>query len=217
MIGSSVEILIVDDRRLVNEGIAALLKQQERYHVIGQALSGKEALRFLNTQSPNVVILDHEMPGENGLEVLQQIRAGFPQIKIIVVTFMVAESLIREYVQSGVDGFVLKHDSSNELVFAIDQVMHGGHFYSSGVTQILSGTSPHGSHANQNKETVQSLTPSELEILGMIGKGHTVEEISKLRKTSLKTVRRQKQNIMDKLDVHKEIKLMRLAIEQGLA
>lgn len=215
MMDSSIDILIVDDTRLVNEGIAALLNQQAKYNIIGQALSGKEALRLLNTHSPQVVVLDHQMPGANGLEVMQQIRTRHSDVKIIVLTYMVSEQLIREYIQSGVEGFLLKHDSANELVFAIDQVMQGEHYFSSGATQILSGTMP-SSSSDQDQMLLSTLTPSELEIFGLIGKGQTVEEISKSRKTSLKTVRRQKQNIMDKLDVHKEIKLMRLAIEHGL-
>ncbi|MGD1845545.1 MAG: response regulator [Salibacteraceae bacterium] len=209
-------LLIVDDRRLVNEGLAALIGQYPRYQVEGQALSGKEALRFLNQKKVDVVILDHQMPGQNGLKVLAEIQSRFSSIKVIVVTYLLEELVLRDYVKAGVEGLVLKHDSSAELVLALDQVSNGGRFFSSGVTQMLSGAPVIlGTSAPSNVLNV--LTPSEREILSFIGKGHTVQEIATLRQTAVQTVKRQKQNIMDKLDIHKEIKLMRLAIEEGLA
>ena len=209
-------VLIVDDFRLVNEGIAALLGQSPRHEVIGKALSGKEALRLLNQQKADIVVLDHQMPEENGLEVMANIHKYYSGVKIIVVTYLLEESLLREYVQSGVEGLVLKHDTSAELILSMDQVANGGRFFSSGVTQALS-KGPISSNQHACKKVLRVLTPSEREILSLIGKGHTVKEISSMRHTSIKTVKRQKQNIMDKLDIHKEIKLMRLAIEEGLA
>ena len=124
------------------------------------------------------------------------------------------EYLIRSYLKQGVDGFLLKFDSALELDFALQEVMSGQTFYSSGVAKILSGT---GAKSDSQLPDLSVLTKAELSILALIGEGFSAQEIGQKRNTSEKTVNRQKQNIMDKLDIHRESNLVRVAILAGLA
>lgn len=210
-----VKVMVVDDKCLVNEGIAALISKDQSFRVVDKPLSGEACLNMLKNQPVDLIILDHNMPGQTGLQTFKQIKANHPLTKVIALTFFAEESLIKAYIDEKVHGFLLKSDTSAELLFALHQVAAGQQFFSSGVAKILSGQKLTLPKENDTAE-VSSLTPAELNVLVMIGQGMSVSEISAKRFTSIKTVNRQKQTIMDKLGIHKETKLMRFAIESGL-
>jgi len=211
------KLLIVDDTRLVNEGISSLLANEVGLQVVGNAMNGMECLHFLKKNPVDVILLDHQMPGQNGLETLEKIRKIKFPVKVILLTFLNEKNLINAYMDLGIEGCMLKQDSPHEFIFGIHQVARGEVYLSSSVAKVLAGrrvstTVPQAGPAIN----VESLTRAEWQVLTLIGQGMSVEEISLQRKTSVKTVSRQKQNIMDKLDIHKETKLMRFAIDHGI-
>lgn len=214
---NKIRILTVDDTRIVNEGMSSLLSMEEDLEVAGKVLSGEDCLRWLRINSADIVLLDHQMPAQNGLETLSAIReAKFP-VRVILLTLLAGEHLIQQYFDAKVDGCVLKHDSPDELIFGIRAVAKGEAYYSTSVSKVLSGNFNQQKRWNtSSSEDIQRLTKAELQVLSMIGQGLSVEEISLCRSTSVKTINRQKQNIMDKLNIHKETKLMRFAIEHGI-
>lgn len=209
-------LLIVEDRQLVGEGFASMLRQSEALEVLGVVNSGDDCLAMLAATPADLVVLDHQMPGKNGLQTFEEIHSRWPETAVVVITFLAQASILRTYLRKEVRGLMLKSDSASELLFGMEQVARGNHFISSGVSLLLNG---HGcsDELASSVEGIERLTPTELEVLAFIGRGMTTAEISQERHTSEKTVRRQKQNIMDKLTVHREAKLVRLAIEAGLA
>lgn len=211
------KVLIVEDMPLVNEGISLLLNKEPNLKVVGSAKTGPECLQFLKKHLVDLVVLDHQLPGQTGLEILCQIQAVSRKIKVVLLTFLFEEKLIRKYLDSGVAGCLLKHDSPQEFTYGIQQVAKGESYISSTVSQVLNGQLGRTPNAPKaHRDNLESLTKAEFQVLTLIGKGLSVEEIGKTRHTSVNTVGRQKQNIMDKLDIHKETKLMRFAIELGL-
>lgn len=211
-------ILLVDDTRLVNEGISSLLSKEADWDIVGNVFSGEACLDFLQENTVDVVLLDHQMPGLNGLQTLSQIRQQSLTVKVILLTLFNEKSLIQAYLEVGIEGCLLKNDSPHELVFGIRQVILGERFLSSMIAQLMASTVHETvTPGIQKTEMLESLTKAERQVLAWIGKGLSVEEISTLRHTSVKTVSRQKQNIMDKLNIHKETKLMRFAIDHGIA
>ncbi len=214
---SVVRILVVDDMPLISEGLSLMLAKENNLSIVGKASNGAECMQFLQQQAVDLVLLDHQMPGQSGLEIMHQIRENNKQLKVVMLTFLIDEQLVKNYLEAGANGCLLKHDSPAEFVYGIQQVVAGRQFLSSTVSKVLSkqlvgdsGVKPVPS------ENLGELTKAEREVLSWIGRGLSVEEIGQIRKTTTSTVSRQKQNIMDKLDIHKEIKLMRFAIEQGL-
>lgn len=211
----SVKVLIVDDKCLVNEGISALLSKGEEFDIVGNVLNGQACLEMLRQTPIDLVLLDHNMPGKTGLQTFKEIKDSHPFTKVIALTFLAEESLIRAYLNENIHGFLLKSDTSAELLFAARQVVLGKPFFSSGVAQALSGQVQSNTSTHVDAD-LSLLTPAELNVLTLIGQGLSATEISDKRFTSVKTVNRQKQTIMDKLGIHKETKLMRFAIQQGL-
>lgn len=213
----TINLLIVDDTLLVNQGICSLLQAEQDMAVVGNALNGQQALTFLREKKVDVVLLDHHMPGKSGLQTLQQIRGEKLPVKVILLTLLEDKSLIKSYMEVGIEGCMLKQDNLHEFTFGIRQVFRGEQFFSSSVAKVLAGQSSTPARPLVEKSTlVASLTKAEWQVLALIANGYSVEEISDLRHTSTKTVSRQKQNIMDKLNIHKETKLMRFAIDQGI-
>ena len=213
----AIEVLIVDDTRLVSEGINALLSREPSIKVVGTVFSGAECLRFLDRHSVDVLLLDHEMPGLNGLETLTQLRQRPQHPRVILLTLHEDATLVRTYSEAGAAGCILKNDSVDEFVFGIQQVAAGKTYHSAAVERLMQNAQAAAQAAPLPVDNpVANLTKAEQEVLALIGQGLTVTEISELRHTSAKTVSRQKQNIMDKLDIHKETKLMRYAIVHGI-
>jgi len=208
-----IRVIIVDDMQLVNEGIASLLANANNIEVVAKAFNGNQCLELLQKNDLDIILLDHQMPSLNGLQTLQEIRKLNSKVKIILLTLMNEKGLLKTYMELGIDGCVLKQNGPSELVFGIQQVYNDGTYFSSSVAKVLAQDKP---RIADNFLNTEQLTKSEMQVLALVGQGLSVKEISALRHTSTKTVSRQKQNIMDKLGIHKETKLMRFAIDNGI-
>lgn len=210
-------VLVADDVRLVNEGICSLLEPIENVCVIGQAMDGEACLDFLQKSAVDLLLLDHQMPKLDGFAVLQQIRAAKIPVKVILLTLLTEESIIQQYLNAGIDGCLLKHDLPDEFLFGIQQVIKGETYFSSAVAQVLARQASQNqrSRANGHQE-LNGLTRSEWEVLTLIGKGFSVQEVSEIRHRSVQTINKQKQSIMNKLGIHKETKLMKFALDYGI-
>ncbi len=209
-------VVIVDDLNLVNEGIAALLNKINEVEVAASFLTGQACLNWLHQNQVDLVLLDHQMVDLNGLDTFREIRKKHPFVKVLLLTWVAEASLIQTYIREGVDGYLLKSDSYLELETAVRSIQNKGSYFSPEITRLLSG----GCSAKvpqYQQERLKSLTPAELQVLKLIAQGLTTSEIAEERHTAIKTVNRQKQDMMDKLGIHKEIKLMRFAFDCGFS
>ena len=208
-------IMIVEDHTLLREGLSTMIASDPQIEVVGGADNGLDAVRQAVALKPDLILMDINMPVMNGTEALIDIKKRNPSIKVMMLTAHKAEEYIRDCLQSGADGYVLKHSTRDELMSAIHIVLNGRTYLSQEVSeQIVSGykgtANPHA------QSTWQSLSTREREVLKLVAEGNTNKVISSLICVSIKTVEKHRSNLMKKLNLHNSAALTAFAIEKGL-
>ena len=208
-------IMIVEDHTLLREGLSTMIASDPQIEVVGGADNGLDAVRQAVTLKPDLILMDINMPVMNGTEALIDIKKRDPSIKVMMLTAHKAEEYIRDCLQSGADGYVLKHSTRDELMSAIHIVLNGRTYLSQEVSeQIVSGYK--GTANPRAQSTWQSLSTREREVLKLVAEGNTNKVISSLICVSIKTVEKHRSNLMKKLNLHNSAALTAFAIEKGL-
>lgn len=192
-----------------------MLDSASNCEVIGEATNGREAVELALELRPDVIVLDITMPELNGLEATRQIVKGFPEAEILVLTVHDTASLVREVLDAGARGYLLKSDATQNLVAAVEALSRHEPFFTSSVSEIvlggfLSGRGP--IRAGGPRE----LTPREREIVQLLAEGKANKEVAALLDISVKTVETHRTNIMQKLDLHSVSELVRFAIRNNI-
>ena len=200
-------ILLVDDHNLVRRGLASLLQTEGRYQVVAEASDGEEALRILEETPVDVAILDLSMPRMNGLETIRRITKKFPRIKILVLSMYSDEQFVSQSLRDGAKGYILKHALDEELFQALDAIHKGD--------QYISATVDVGRVEERARDHLE-LTIREREVLQLIVDGHTTTEVAEILTISPHTATRHRANLMQKLNAHSQMELVRSAARQGL-
>ena len=212
---STIRILIADDHTLMREGIRALLEDQTDIVVVGEASDGREAVRLANQQRPNVILMDIAMPSLNGLEATRQIKHEHPEINILVLTMYDHEEYLRESLEAGASGYILKRAAASELIVAIRAVHAGEAVLSPSITRMLLND-----YLRREVPMVEveanALTSREREVLQLIAEGKTSREIAEILNLSIKTVQSHRGSIMQKLDLHDRGDLIKYAIQKKI-
>jgi len=208
-----IRILLVDDHKLVREGIISIIKTTDTIKVIGECSSGEEAIKYIgkNEDSIDVVLMDISMPGLNGIEATKIITKAHPKVKIISLTMHAEETYIMKMVNSGARGYILKDTSRERLIEAIEKVNEGERFYSKDVSVKLINVL-----LNDVKEHSRSLSKRESQILKQITLGVTTRQIAVELNISGRTVETHRRNIIKKLEVKNTAELVSYAISNGL-
>ena len=200
------DVVLVDDHTMFREGVRKIIDKIEDVRISGEAGDGLELLQLLKDSSPDLVILDLSMPNMRGLEAMREIKRICPQTKILVLTMHKKKEFIRQVLEDGADGFLSKDDASSELIRAISTIKQGGKYYSPMLSNIISSLF----WENEKKEV---LTMREREILKLLAEGKKSKEIAEALFISPHTVRRHRENIMEKLNVRTLADLIKYAIE----
>ena len=208
-------IMIVEDHTLLREGLSTMIASDPALEVVGGADNGLDAVRQAVALKPDLILMDINMPVMNGTEALMDIKKREPTIKVMMLTAHKAEEYIRDCLQSGADGYVLKHATREELMTAIHKVLNGKIYLSQEVSdQIVIG---YKGNANPYSQSAwQSLSAREREVLKLVAEGNTNKVISNLICISVKTVEKHRSNLMKKLNMHNSAALTAFAIEKGL-
>jgi DNA-binding NarL/FixJ family response regulator len=201
-------IVLADDHVMFRQGIRSFLESLDGITIVGEATDGLELLEILKTTIPDVAILDIVMPNMHGMEVMHEMHQKYPQIKVLFLTMHGKLEYIRQALTYGVHGFILKEEPRSELVKAIEAVREGKKYFSPLLATTLSSMII-------NKDETTFLSRREREILKCLTSGMTSQEIANHLFISINTVRRHRQNIMQKLDIHSQTELIRYAISQG--
>jgi DNA-binding NarL/FixJ family response regulator len=201
-----ISVLLVDDHSLVRRGFRRILEDEADIAVTGEAGDGAEAVRLALELQPQVVVMDCAMPKMNGLEATRKILQKQPQTLVLMLSMHPEETLVRQAMDAGARGYVLKNAVDLELGAAIRRVVAGETVLDS---QLSRPTALKG-------ERDQHLTPRELEILQMIVEGKSNKEIATVLELSANTVAVHRANIMDALGIHKTAELVVYAIRNGL-
>lgn len=211
-------ILLADDHEIVRRGLIALLQKHEGWEICGEASDGREALEKAKQLKPDVVILDIGMPFLNGLETTRQLLQHDPNFKVIVLTITDSDQVIREALDAGARGFVLKSDAARDLVSAVEALQSRRMFFTPRVNDlVLAGFLDKGHSMSRNEPPLlPTLTPREREITQLLAEGKSSKEVASLLNLSTKTVETHRSNIMRKLSLHSIRDLVVYAIKNNI-
>lgn len=208
-----VRVLVVDDHKIVREGIVAMLKTQDDMDVVGEAENGDEAVKKVERLKPNVVLMDISMPGLNGIRATQAIKRDFPEINVVMLTMLDQEGYIYEAIKAGATGYLLKNTSVEDLVGTIRRVNEGhASLYPEAQKQLLK---EYVTMLKKNSETY-GLSKRELEILQKLANGMTNKEIAEELFISTQTVKTHIAHIFNKLGVKDRTEAVANALRRGL-
>jgi len=210
----TLRLLITDDHGVLRAGLRALLNNEPDLEVVGEAASGEEALHLAGELQPDVVLMDVSLPGVDGIETTQRLMELRPDIRVLILTFHEDECLLEGAICAGAAGYILKRAVESELINAIRAVSRGELYVHSAMTRALLANTASAPPTKQ--VAIDVLTPRETEVLGLLARGYTNRQIADLLTLSVRTVESHRANLMDKLDLHSRVELVRYATENKL-
>jgi DNA-binding NarL/FixJ family response regulator len=212
MTATPIRILMVDDHPVVLAGLKALVGADPAFAIVGEARDGRTALRMALELTPDVVLLDISLPEMNGVELTAALRAERPQIQLLVLTVHEERAYLRQLVELGVRGYLLKRSAADELRRAIHAVAAGGLYLDPAIAgKLVGGVARRAADAAQTGE----LSEREADVLRLVAGGHSNKAISARLNISVKTVETYKARAMEKLGFRTRVDVVRYAADQG--
>jgi DNA-binding NarL/FixJ family response regulator len=206
-----IKIILVDDHKLLRDGLRNIIEQRANMHIIGEASDGREAIKICSKLVPDVLVMDIAMPGLNGIEAAIQIHKSNPKIKIIGLSMHSTKQFIQGMFRAGAFGYLLKDGDADELITAITTVMLNKRYLSKDIDQEFLNMLKKGENL-EGKE----LSHREKEVLQLIAEGNSSKRIGEILFLSPKTVDVHRTNIMKKTDLYSIPELTKYAIQKGL-
>ena len=207
-----IRILLTDDHALVRTGIKRLLEDSKQVEIVGEADSGEAGLKLAMELKPDVILMDVNMPGIGGVEACRRILQRIPKQKIIVLTVHAEQTFPKRLLEIGAKGYLTKECDITEMLTAINQVNNGGSYIEPRIAQQLALSMLPGNGDNP----VDRLSRREFQVMLMISHGLSNIQISEKLCLSPKTVSTYRSRLLEKLDAHSEVDLIRIAVEQGM-
>ncbi len=212
---ANIDILLVDDHDIVRDGIRMLLEDEVGFGIAAEAENGKEALKACKEHDIDLIIMDISMPEMNGIEATEKIKESFPEIKILALTMMDEDQHIRQMIEAGASGYILKSSDKIELVDAITTILEGKHYFSSDATQSVMMDLVKGTAEKDNSDP-GNITDREKEVLELIVKQYTNQEIAEELYISTRTVDAHRRNLLQKTGAKNTAGLVTYAIKHDL-
>jgi DNA-binding NarL/FixJ family response regulator len=213
----SLRIMIVDDHDLMRRGIKGLLQSHPNWEICGEAQTGREAVTKAEQLKPDIVILDISMPDLNGVEAAKRIRKVSPNTEVLILSAHYSDQLIREIVEAGARGYIIKSDSDRDLVIAVETLANHKPFFTPKATEVILGNFNTGVQRSKVPEEIRDrLTSREREIVQLLAEGKSSKEVANFLCISVKTVETHRANIMHKLQLHTVTELVRYAVRNQI-
>jgi DNA-binding NarL/FixJ family response regulator len=212
-----IAVLLVEDHIVVRQGLRLLIEADGDIEIIGQAKTGREAVRMARDLRPDVIVMDIAMPLLNGLQATRQILKNFPETKVLVLSAHSEPEYVEQVVEAGARGYLVKQASGEVVAQAIRELQKGKTFFGPAMAKRLKAEyhkSPDG--AGLRKKSSPLLTSREAELLQLIAEGHVNKQIASELGISIKTVEKHCQHLMEKLNIHDIAGLTRFAIAKGI-
>ena len=206
---SSIRALIVDDHKLFNDGLKSMLTDEPTIEIIGQVYASKDTLHTVSRLLPDILLMDFNMPGINGLELTRQLLANFSNLNILILSMYSEQRYIDEFRRAGAKGYLLKTVDIDELVMAIQTVAAGKTYFKHRANRVPESDN----HTGDAFLKKFRLTPREIEIIGYVRQGLTSQQIADTMNVSFYTVETHRRNIHVKLEVKSTIELIRFMEE----
>jgi len=213
----ALRILIADDHDLIRRGIRTLLQNRAGWEICGEAHTGREAVSMTQEMKPDIVILDVTMPDLNGMEACRRIRKLSPTTEVLILSVHYSDQLIREIVEAGARGYIVKSDSDRDLIIAVETLANHKPFFTPRATEvILSNFNAGGSRVEIPENMHDRLTSREREIVQLLAEGKSSKEVAASLNISVKTAETHRANIMRKLQLHTVSELVRYAVRNQI-
>ncbi len=205
----SLKVFLTDDHAILLDGLTKLLREEEDIEIAGTAGSVGETLDKLTRTTPDILVTDYNLPDDDGLSLIRKIKRKYPQIGIIVLSMHDEAHLVKEILKEGIQGYILKKDSHQDLIDAIRAVKNGKTFLSSDISKLLMS----GLHKSEENKL---LTDREREILKLISQEFTNKQIAEELYISERTVETHRKNIFRKTGTHNLVGLIKFAYANNL-
>jgi DNA-binding NarL/FixJ family response regulator len=213
----NLRILVVDDHDIIRRGLKDLLTAKAGWEICGEAKTGKEAVTLSEQLKPDIIVMDISMPDLNGMEAARRIHKILPKTGILILTMHFSDQLVREVVEAGARGYILKSDADKELVTAVDSIANRRTFFTPRASEmLLDGFSRHITGADLKIPRRDRLTTREREVVQLLAEGKTSKEVASSLGISVKTAETHRANIMRKLELHSVSELVRYAIKNQI-
>jgi DNA-binding NarL/FixJ family response regulator len=203
---NEISVLLVDDHGLVRKGFRRMLEDDPELRVIGEATNGQEAIKLAQQLHPQVIVMDMAMPGVDGVQATREILKHAPETAVLILSMYSDENYVRNALDAGVRGYLLKEALDVDLAGAIKDVASGKHVIGPGVLTPNREPDP----------DYERLTPREKQILELIAKGNSNKEIAALLNLSVNTVSVHRANLMGALGIHRTTELVVWAVKKGI-
>lgn len=212
---SKLRILLADDHTLIRDGLKALINAQPDMEVVGEAGDGLTAYKIAKELQPDLIVMDVSLPEMSGAKATERIKHELPGIKILALTVHEDKGYLRQLIQAGASGYVLKRAAAEDLIHAMRAIAGGGIYVDPAMmSKVVGGSTRMRSLDEALKDS--NLSDRETEVLRLIALGYSNKEIAAQLDISIKTVETYKARLMEKLDLHSRVDIVRYALRQGL-
>ncbi len=211
-----IRVLIADDHTMFVDGIESILRNEPNINVVGKCFDGLSIFDILEKNEIDVLLLDVNLPGMNGIDVCKRLVQEHPNVKVLALSMYNEESFISEILKNGALGYILKNTGRTELMKAIENVYEGQSYFSDAVTQTIMKSMVKSSNSSNSKKNFPKISRREKEVLQLIIEEFTTQEIAQKLFISLKTVESHRSNLLAKLNARNTAGLVRVAMENNL-
>jgi len=211
---NTLRIFLADDHVVMREGLRSLVNAQSDMNVVGEAGSGRVALLQAREMQPDVVIMDVSMPDMNGIQVTERLKRACQKIMVLILTAHDDGGYLRQLLEVGASGYLLKKAAADDLIKAIRVVADGGVYLDPSLAgKVVGGYL--GKRGSGGKTLSNEISEREAEVLRLVAWGYTNKEVAGYLRISVKTVETHKANLMQKLDLKSRVEIVRYALRQG--
>ena len=210
-----VRILLADDHTLVRQGLRKLLEERPDWEVVAEAADGREAVRLAEQHRPDVAIVDVAMPLLNGIEATRQITRRLPETRVLVLSMHADEAYVRQILQAGGTGYLLKDSADVDLLQAVSETSQGRSFFSPSIAGVMLDTYRRQGDGGAG-DRFDTLSEREREVFQLIAEAKTNKEIAALMHVSPSTVETHRAHLMEKLDLHSAAEIVLYAVRRGV-
>ncbi len=211
-----IRVLLVDDHRLFTKGLARLFDTANDFHVVGEACDGREGFKKAQELKPDLVLMDIQMPGGDGIEATRRIRDALPGTKVVILTIFEEEKKLLDAIKNGAHGYVLKNVQPDTLFATLRGIFRGEAAISRVMATKIIGQLVDETRSNRLRVDQEELSPKELEVLQLLTKGLTNKEIANLLNIAENTVKNHLSNILAKLHLANRVQAAAFALEKGI-
>lgn len=209
-------ILLADDHVLIRHGIKNIIKKNEKFRVVAEVSNGEELIASLKELSVDMIILDISMPGIGGMEATKLVKKKYPAVKILMLTMHKSKQYFYNAMAAGADGYLMKDDSDQELLIAIEKVLSGKTYISPHMVDDFADDVI-GMYRTEKKSPFKELTKREKEILQLVVQGYTSKKMAQKLNLSQRTIDHHRSNLLRKFNRKNSIDLVNYAVRNGFA